>query len=327
MSLISSSSFTTMQEKKLRKLAKKCGTVPENLPTILQNPDIVTLILKYLKGKDTDDEMPALLFDWNQAGFNDTNVPNCRNGVAGQTQGAIIANLLANGAIDFMNLNILFVFQNGQAIGTWHKNVAVNLPWVKHQAGVPDICNNLLRLNKITAHTANVDIEDFSEDREGMEENTELKSRIDKLEKNRTDAVAENVESNLVRVRTFYVVDPRNLEKAITGAKRIEAGEYYGITTEKETKNTSLEGTIAELTKQMQELAANYAKLITTMTSQAGLRMRNRVDIQEGLPGPAIYLAQVEELPTTAKEPETTVEEMIRQVEIGDELNQKEKEE
>ncbi|CAG8674072.1 4746_t:CDS:2, partial [Acaulospora colombiana] len=117
------------QEKKLRKLAKKCGTVPENLPTILQNPDIVTLILKYLKGKDTDDEMPALLFDWNQAGFNDTNVPNCRNGVAGQTQGAIVANLLANGATDFMNLNILFVFQNGQAIGTWHKNVAVNLPW------------------------------------------------------------------------------------------------------------------------------------------------------------------------------------------------------
>ncbi|KAF0555272.1 hypothetical protein F8M41_017658 [Gigaspora margarita] len=150
-----------MQEKKLRKLAKKCGTVPENLPTILQNPDIVTFILKYLKGKDTDDEMPALLFNWNQAGFNDSNVPNCCNGVAGQTQGAIIANLLANEATDFMNLNILFVFPNGQAIGTWYRNVAMNLPWAKHQAGVPDICNNLLRLNKITAHTANVDIEDF----------------------------------------------------------------------------------------------------------------------------------------------------------------------
>ncbi|KAF0555267.1 hypothetical protein F8M41_017652 [Gigaspora margarita] len=119
-----------LQKKKLRKLAKKCGTVPENLPTILQNPDIVTLILKYLKGKDTDDEMPALLFDWNQVGFNDNpNVQNCRNGVAGQTQGAIIANLLANGATDFMNLKILFVFPDGHAIGTWHSNVAVNLPW------------------------------------------------------------------------------------------------------------------------------------------------------------------------------------------------------
>ncbi|CAG8557649.1 6974_t:CDS:2 [Ambispora leptoticha] len=145
-----------VQEKKLRKLAKKCETVPENLPTILQNPDIVTLILKYLKGKDTDDEMLALLFDWNQAGFNDTNVPNCHNGVAGQTQEAIIANLLANGATDFMNLNILFIFPNGQAIGTWCRNFAANLPWAKQQAGVADICNNILRLNKITAHTANL---------------------------------------------------------------------------------------------------------------------------------------------------------------------------
>ncbi|RIB07488.1 hypothetical protein C2G38_2045962 [Gigaspora rosea] len=106
--------------------------------------------------------MPALLFDWNQAGFNDNpNVPNCRNGVAGQTQGAIIANLIANGAIDFMNLNILFIFQDGHAIGTWGRNVAVNLPWAKHQAGIPDVCNNLLRLNRIMVHTANIDVEDF----------------------------------------------------------------------------------------------------------------------------------------------------------------------
>ncbi|CAG8618651.1 13446_t:CDS:2 [Ambispora gerdemannii] len=105
--------------------------------------------------------MPALLFNWNQAGFNDTNVPNCRNGVAGQTQGSIIANLLANGATDFMNLSILFIFPNGHAIGAWGRNVSMNLPWAKHQAGVPDICNQLLRLNKITTRTANVDIEDF----------------------------------------------------------------------------------------------------------------------------------------------------------------------
>ena len=155
---------------------------PENLPTILQNPDIVTLVLKYLKGKDTDDEMPALLFDWNQAGFNDTNVPNCRNGIAGQTQGAIIANILANGATDFMNLNILFIFPDGQAIGTWHSNIAVNLRWYEiilyfiffgislihypflkgeMSSWFPNICNNILRLNKITAHTAKVDVEDF----------------------------------------------------------------------------------------------------------------------------------------------------------------------
>ncbi|CAG8752641.1 4371_t:CDS:2, partial [Cetraspora pellucida] len=134
---------------------------PENLPKVLQNPDIVTLVLKYLKEKETD-EMPALLFDWNDSGFNDTVVPNCRNGIATQTKASIIANLLANGATDYGNLNILFIFPNGHAIGGWSKNVATNLPWAKHQNGIPDVCNQLLRINKISAHTGNTDIEDFS---------------------------------------------------------------------------------------------------------------------------------------------------------------------
>ncbi|CAG8559974.1 9651_t:CDS:2, partial [Racocetra fulgida] len=75
---------------------------PENLPTILQNPDIAALALKYLKATD---EMLALVFDWNNAGFNDTAVPNCRNGIAGKTKAAIVANLVANGATDFQNMN------------------------------------------------------------------------------------------------------------------------------------------------------------------------------------------------------------------------------
>ncbi|CAG8551134.1 8514_t:CDS:2, partial [Acaulospora morrowiae] len=161
-----------VQEKKLRKLAKKCGTAPENLPTILQNPDIVTLVLKYLKIKDTDDEMPALLFDWNQAGFNDTKVTHHRNGIMGQTQRAIIANILAYGATNFMNLNILFIFRNGQAIEAWYRNIDVDLFWAKRQVGVPDICNNILRLNRITAHTTYVDIVDFLE-----KVNSEIKQR------------------------------------------------------------------------------------------------------------------------------------------------------
>ncbi|CAG8825458.1 7951_t:CDS:2, partial [Racocetra persica] len=115
------------QEKKVRDLAKKCGIAPENLPTVLQNPDIVTLVLKYFKEKETD-EMPALLFDWNNAGFNDTAVLNCRNGIATQTQASIIANLLANGATNYGNLNILFVFRDGHAIGDWAENVETNLP-------------------------------------------------------------------------------------------------------------------------------------------------------------------------------------------------------
>ncbi|CAG8761498.1 15167_t:CDS:2, partial [Dentiscutata heterogama] len=116
-----------VQEKKVRDLAKKCGIAPENLSTVLQNPDIVTLVLKYFKEKETD-EMPALLFDWNNAGFNDTAVLNCRNGIATQTQASIIANLLANGATNYGNLNILFIFRDGYAIGDWAENVETNLP-------------------------------------------------------------------------------------------------------------------------------------------------------------------------------------------------------
>src|SRR4051812_32448475 len=73
--------------------------------------------------------MPALLFDWNDAGFNDTAVPNCRNGVAGQTKTAIISNLIAHGARNFMNKNLLFIFPKGEEIANWSKNVTTNLPW------------------------------------------------------------------------------------------------------------------------------------------------------------------------------------------------------
>ncbi|CAG8539186.1 22823_t:CDS:2 [Rhizophagus irregularis] len=54
--------------------------------------------------------MPALPFDWNIKGFNDTAVANCPNGVVHQIQAAIIANLVANGATNHGNKNILFIF-------------------------------------------------------------------------------------------------------------------------------------------------------------------------------------------------------------------------
>ena len=69
------------------------------------------------------------LFDWNMLGFNDTAVANCRNGVVGQNQAAIIANLIANGATNYRNENILFTFRNVNAIGNWSENVGVNLRW------------------------------------------------------------------------------------------------------------------------------------------------------------------------------------------------------
>ncbi|CAJ0636713.1 10322_t:CDS:2, partial [Entrophospora sp. SA101] len=122
-----------VQEKKLQELEKSFNRkVPED---IAMNPDVVNLILKYLKDKEND-EMPALLFIWNNAGFNDTTVPNCRNGAMGQTQATIIANLVTNGAINYRNMNTLFIFQNGEAIGDWAKT----------QAGVPNICHQLIRI-------------------------------------------------------------------------------------------------------------------------------------------------------------------------------------
>jgi len=94
----------------------------------LQNPDNISLVLKYLKDKNTD-EMPALMFDWNQDGFNDTPVTNCRNGVVGQTKVTLINNILTYGATDFRNMNIFFIFPKGEAIGDWANNVVANFHW------------------------------------------------------------------------------------------------------------------------------------------------------------------------------------------------------
>ena len=70
--------------------------------------------------------MPALVFDWNNAGFNDNaSMPNCRNGVTGQTRAALIASLIGSGAVS--HNNILFSFPNGVAIGNWALNLGGTL--------------------------------------------------------------------------------------------------------------------------------------------------------------------------------------------------------
>ncbi|CAJ0909679.1 1589_t:CDS:2, partial [Entrophospora sp. SA101] len=109
-----------VQEKRLQELEKTFDRkVPEDIAT---NPDVVNLILKYLKDKEND-EMLALIFIWNNAGFNDT--------------------------------------MKGEAIGNWANNVETNLSWARKQAGVPNICHQLIRIGKISAHTANADVEDY----------------------------------------------------------------------------------------------------------------------------------------------------------------------
>lgn len=101
--------------------------VPGNLPAIFRNnPAIVNLVLLEI---DENNEMPALLFDWNDQGLNDTAVAGCRNGVALQTKAAVVANLVANGATNYRNKDILFTFRDGGAIGTWSQNVGAYLGW------------------------------------------------------------------------------------------------------------------------------------------------------------------------------------------------------
>ncbi|CAB4440856.1 unnamed protein product [Rhizophagus irregularis] len=105
--------------------------------------------------------MPLLTFDWNNDGFNDVETsPGCRNGVAGQTKEAIIASLTESGAVN--HDNILFYFSDGAAIGTWIENLKGTLAWAKNQAGVPNICRSVLRINKIQESTAEADVEDYT---------------------------------------------------------------------------------------------------------------------------------------------------------------------
>jgi len=106
---------------------------PTALPIVLQNPQTAKIVLRSIKD-NIDNEMPALLFDWNNLGFNDDpTAPNLRNGVAGQLQLAIVANLITHGAIDYRNYGILFIFPNDTAIGTWARNVSASLPWYEIQ--------------------------------------------------------------------------------------------------------------------------------------------------------------------------------------------------
>ncbi|CAG8701188.1 12846_t:CDS:2 [Funneliformis caledonium] len=144
-----------IQEQNVKKLAKKS---PTSLPIVLQNPQTADIVLRSIKN---DNEMPALLFDWNNSGFNNNPANPGRNGIAAQTQAAIVANLVAYGATDYGNYGFLFIFQSDAAIGVWARNIKVNLPWVKSQPGVPDVCNALIRINRVSPVTGNIHLEDF----------------------------------------------------------------------------------------------------------------------------------------------------------------------
>ena len=98
---------------------------PDTLPVFFKNPETAALVLKTLK---KDNDMPALVFHWDPRGFNDVaTAPNLRNGIAGQNVEAIIANLVANGAINYNN--VVFAFPKGENIGDWCRQIDANIPW------------------------------------------------------------------------------------------------------------------------------------------------------------------------------------------------------
>ncbi|CAG8730976.1 5772_t:CDS:2 [Dentiscutata erythropus] len=88
-----------VQQHNIKVLAKKCNQV-------LQDPAIASLVLRVTK-KHID--MPAIVIQWNNAGFNDVPTsPNNRNGVIGQDQNAIINFMVANGATNYHNTVFMF---------------------------------------------------------------------------------------------------------------------------------------------------------------------------------------------------------------------------
>ncbi|CAB4406337.1 unnamed protein product [Rhizophagus irregularis] len=130
---------------KVEKLAERIGVAPLALPVFLRDENTAKLILKAKKHMNVDD--PAILIQWNANGFNDTAVTNCRNGVPGQTQAAIVNYIVGNGSVNFNGLNTLFLFKNNLAI----TNCQYQFPsWAHHQAGVADVCLSVCRINKLS---------------------------------------------------------------------------------------------------------------------------------------------------------------------------------
>lgn len=91
--------------------------VPLTLPIVLQNNDIATNVLYAVKNMMTIDG-PAIVIQWNDSGFNDVpTMLGCRNGIAGQTQNAIVTVFTTNRGIDVKGLNTVFLFRTNDDLG------------------------------------------------------------------------------------------------------------------------------------------------------------------------------------------------------------------
>ena len=96
------------------------------LPDFLRNEDTAELILKAVKEMEVDD--PAIFIQWNNDGFNNTPVANCRNGVPGQTLTELIRYIVASGGVNFRGLNTLFLFREGLVLSQCQSGIPL---WYK----------------------------------------------------------------------------------------------------------------------------------------------------------------------------------------------------
>ncbi|RHZ87134.1 hypothetical protein Glove_40g73 [Diversispora epigaea] len=92
------------------------------------------LILQAVKQMNVDD--PALIMQWNDNGFNDTRIANCRNGIPRQTKQAIINFIVNNGGVDFREV----VWQLAR----------FNIHF--HYANTADVCHSIYRTSKLQAN-------------------------------------------------------------------------------------------------------------------------------------------------------------------------------
>ncbi|CAG8465523.1 590_t:CDS:2 [Funneliformis mosseae] len=147
--------FKTDKKSKVEKLTEKIGVEPFALPTYLQNENNAALILQAIKQMNVDDT--AIFIQWNHQGFNDTTMPNCRNGVYGQTLDAIVAYIVGSGGVNFYDMNTLFLFKGNFAIASCQYGFP---HWSHHQTGIPDVCHSICRINKLST-TGRIDYEPF----------------------------------------------------------------------------------------------------------------------------------------------------------------------
>jgi hypothetical protein len=99
---------------------------PLTLPNVLQDNNIAPTVLYAVKKMMVIDD-PAIVVQWNNPGFNDVPaVPGCRNGVAGQTQDAIVTHFTTNRGTDVKGLNTVFVFRTNDDLGQCENNLP---PW------------------------------------------------------------------------------------------------------------------------------------------------------------------------------------------------------